>query len=169
LLGPITNGVPHPRLRLEESEMAICLTWRAFTTPLLCMGFSIFFAALGYGAAIFVRGLCLELGFRWAFLGEDGGIAIFFLAFILGGITLGVIVGKKLCCPQRKVSWCGAAAAFLCGGGGGIGVLYVTAVLGVIPADREVLAFLLALVVVPLSSVLGYDVVARTIDELSQM
>ncbi len=149
--------------------MAICLAWRAFTTTLLCMGFSIFFAALGFGTAFFVRCLCLELGFRWGFLGEDSGIAIFFLTFMLSGITLGVIVAKKLCCPQRKVSWCGAVAAFLCGGVGGIGVLYATVVLGVIPADREGFAFLLALFVMPLSSVLGYDLVARIVSRLGQM
>jgi len=150
--------------------MAICVTWRAFTTTLVCMGLSIFFAFLGYGTAFTVRSLCLGLGFRWSFLGEDGGIAVFFIGFILGGITLGVIVGKKLCCPQRKVSWCGAVAAFVCGGVAGIGVPFATDALGVIPADREDLAFLLtALVVVPLSSVLGYDMAARAIDKLSQM
>ena len=81
-----------------------------------------------------------------------------------------MIVGKKLCCPQRKVSWCGAVAAFLCGGVAGIGVLFAMDALGVLRADREALGFLLDfLVVVPLSAVLGYDLVARAIRKLSQM
>jgi len=150
--------------------MAVCLTWRAFTTTLACMGLGILFAFLGFGTAFTVRSLCLGLGFRWSFLGEDGGIAVFFIGFILGGVTLGVIVGKKLCCPQRKVSWCGTAAAFVCGGVGGIGALFAMNALGVWRADRDALGLLLAvLVVMPWSSVLGYDLVARTVGKLSQM
>jgi hypothetical protein len=147
--------------------MAICLTWRAFTTTLVCMGLGVFFAVLGFGVAIVVRSLCLGLGFRWGFLAEDGGIAIFFVVFVLSGVTLGVIAGKKLCCPQRRVSWCGAAAAFLCGGVAGIGVPYAMDVLGVLRADREVFSFLLDLLVaMPLSAVLGYDVAARIASKL---
>jgi hypothetical protein len=147
--------------------MATHLTGRVFTTTLVCMGLSIFFAVLGFGAAFMVRCLCIGLGFRWGFLAEDGGIAVFFMVFILGGVTLGVIVGKKLCCPQRNVSWCGAVAAFLCGGVAGIGVPYAMDVLGMWRADREALAVpLVFLVVVPLSSVLGYDMVARIVSKL---
>ncbi len=167
LPGSTANGVWRLGPRLEESEMAIGVTWRAFTTTLVCMGFSVFFAALGCGAAFTVRSTCLGLGFRWGFLGEDGGIAVFFIVFVLGGVTLGVIVGKKLCCPQHRISWCGAAAAFLCGGVAGIGIPFAMDILGVWRADREALELpLVFLVAVPLSSVLGYDLVAWTVSKL---
>jgi len=126
------------------------------------MGLSILFAVLGSGAAFLARGLRIEQGFGWGFLPSDGDIALFVIVCVLGGVTLGVIAGKKLCCPQRRVSGCGAVAAFLCAGVAGIGVPVAMDVLGVLRAD-EVFSFLLDfLVVMPLSAVLGYDLGAWT-------